>query len=582
MCSCSFVRDHESITYSGGSAGSKEERRKRVLRERTSTTLMNACLFNNDDETPNHALGDARIAHWWQLTTLLTTETVLFFLSLSKSRRDARADAIVVGFGFLISATMLTQLSYKVPKWLGVYYWSVEINTAVYEVPTALTVRELRFNVYWSIWKIFAQVYFLMSLQFCAAQPETVPVSATIGICAGLIVYYGIYVGRTRWRDHKYWVAAALAAGLSIAASAAWAYGIYYVQTIWNQATGMSSGAVLASMFFSWAAICIILNVSIWYYTERKKRLGEDNDDDDARMELFAPRSNKHNEQEQGETLQPESESKQASAAASSSLAVGQVVAAASDSNDNNSTNGGDHSEQSNSQEGAQVNLDDVEEGAAADEKIGEGAVKDETEQVAADGMNEKLDGEEEEEQAAGVEDESARVRRLVQEAEENQTFCKLLGAKCCCKCCCCCNKGRNGQRERKSCCHDFLTFCKWFIVFIVNVCCLYVTIVNIGATSEMEVVRYNLPNATRNLYPPDYQNGTMCAWDEPTPNAILKTFDTLDEVYAANWTVAHCEACANCSNWNDMEIQWSTRDTLASTAMAWYVAETSKDGVVL
>ena len=56
------------------------------------------------------------------------------------------------------------------------------------------------------------------------------------------------------------------------------------------------------------------------------------------------------------------------------------------------------------------------------------------------------------------------------------------------------------------------------------------------------------------------YNNGTMCAWDEPTPNATIKTFDTLQAVYDANYSVVHCGACANCSNYPDMSLEYTTR----------------------
>jgi len=95
----------------------------------------------------------------------------------------------------------------------------------------------------------------------------------------------------------------------------------------------------------------------------------------------------------------------------------------------------------------------------------------------------------------------------------------------------------------------------------------LYLTIVNIGATAQQKNVRAALPGTFAQLYPPEFKIGPICAWNESTPNADIQTFDTIDEVYAANYSVVHCGACGACSNWNDLSLQWTTRTFLAEEA---------------
>ena len=46
-----------------------------------------------------------------------------------------------------------------------------------------------------------------------------------------------------------------------------------------------------------------------------------------------------------------------------------------------------------------------------------------------------------------------------------------------------------------------------------------------------------------------------MCAWNESSPNADIRTFTSLQAVYDANYTVVHCGACGDCSNWNDLSV---------------------------
>mmetsp|Transcript_49945 Transcript_49945/g.55769 ORF Transcript_49945/g.55769 Transcript_49945/m.55769 type:complete len:886 (+) Transcript_49945:3-2660(+) len=95
----------------------------------------------------------------------------------------------------------------------------------------------------------------------------------------------------------------------------------------------------------------------------------------------------------------------------------------------------------------------------------------------------------------------------------------------------------------------------------------LYMTLVNIGATHQQNLVRSHLNDAFTVLYPPDYQTGKMCAWDDKTPQGNIRTFDKLDEVYDAGYKLIHCGECGKCSNWNDLKLQWTTRTFLAKVA---------------
>jgi len=104
---------------------------------------------------------------------------------------------------------------------------------------------------------------------------------------------------------------------------------------------------------------------------------------------------------------------------------------------------------------------------------------------------------------------------------------------------------------------------------YLSSIFLLFLTIVNIGSTGQQSVVREHLYPAWEFLYPENYNNGTMCAWDEPTPNATIKTFDTLQAVYDANYSVVHCGACANCSNYPDMSLEYTTRHDLSPLSKA-------------
>jgi hypothetical protein len=64
------------------------------------------------------------------------------------------------------------------------------------------------------------------------------------------------------------------------------------------------------------------------------------------------------------------------------------------------------------------------------------------------------------------------------------------------------------------------------------------------------------------------FQSFCFCSgWDVPGPDAEIRTFDTLQDLYDANYTLIHCGNCGACSTWNDLTLQWTTRTFLAEVS---------------
>mmetsp|Transcript_6979 Transcript_6979/g.7480 ORF Transcript_6979/g.7480 Transcript_6979/m.7480 type:complete len:330 (+) Transcript_6979:1486-2475(+) len=113
-------------------------------------------------------------------------------------------------------------------------------------------------------------------------------------------------------------------------------------------------------------------------------------------------------------------------------------------------------------------------------------------------------------------------------------------------------------------------TFLRRFCWYILSFFFLFLTVVNIGASFEQCKASNNLQSAFQQIYPPDYLTGTMCAWDKegtPGPNSTIKTFGTVQDVEDANYEIIHCGACGDCSNWNDIQLQYTTTKFLAGIA---------------
>jgi len=134
---------------------------------------------------------------------------------------------------------------------------------------------------------------------------------------------------------------------------------------------------------------------------------------------------------------------------------------------------------------------------------------------------------------------------------------------------CGCCVKEEKyvTERQPKSSADKILDCIKRFVCYVVSFLFLLATIINIGASYEQCKAKTALPITFRKLYPADYTTGTMCAWDKngpPGPNTTIKEFETVKEVKDANYEIIHCGACGNCSNWNDIQLQYTSREYLA------------------
>jgi uncharacterized membrane protein len=128
-------------------------------------------------------------------------------------------------------------------------------------------------------------------------------------------------------------------------------------------------------------------------------------------------------------------------------------------------------------------------------------------------------------------------------------------------------------EGHTKSTAEHFGTFLRRFCWYLLSLFVTILTVINIGASFEQCKASTNLQNAFSLLYPPDYLTGSMCAWDKegmPGPNSTIKTFATVQDVEDANYEVIHCGACGDCSNWNDIQLQYTSSKYLAGIATVW------------
>jgi high-affinity iron transporter len=123
---------------------------------------------------------------------------------------DSSAAYIIEGVSKIVAAISLLQLSLKLPKMLGVY-GSCKKKTrregeeeAQERNDITLSLRSIRFNVAWNIWREVAECgVFLIPFFLNGENLKAIPLSAVIGFCVGLLCGVGLYYANKRLTDKR-------------------------------------------------------------------------------------------------------------------------------------------------------------------------------------------------------------------------------------------------------------------------------------------------------------------------------------------------------------------------------------------
>ena len=118
-------------------------------------------------------------------------------LAILSNTFDATTSNIIEGLSKIVAAISLMQLSLKLPKWLGVYGSRKKRDHG--ENEDGLTLRSIRFNVAWNIWREVAECgVFLIPFFLSGEGLEMIPLSAVIGSFVGLALGVALYFANKR------------------------------------------------------------------------------------------------------------------------------------------------------------------------------------------------------------------------------------------------------------------------------------------------------------------------------------------------------------------------------------------------
>lgn len=112
---------------------------------------------------------------------------------------DDRIVEIIEGISKLVAALCILQLSLKMPKWLGLYK---STKAGKVQVGLDLTVKSIRFNVSWNIWREVAECGIFLLPSFLSGQDVgAIPLSAVVGMIIGIVIGYVIYFANQRMQN---------------------------------------------------------------------------------------------------------------------------------------------------------------------------------------------------------------------------------------------------------------------------------------------------------------------------------------------------------------------------------------------
>jgi high-affinity iron transporter len=116
---------------------------------------------------------------------------------------------VIEGISKIVAAISILQLSIKIPKFLGLYYSKSQLAKIEKGEPSegvedmeVMTLRSIKFNVAWNIWREVAECgVFLIPFFLTGDDVLSIPLSAVVGIVVGGLICIGIFYANKRMKN---------------------------------------------------------------------------------------------------------------------------------------------------------------------------------------------------------------------------------------------------------------------------------------------------------------------------------------------------------------------------------------------
>mmetsp|Transcript_49803 Transcript_49803/g.120705 ORF Transcript_49803/g.120705 Transcript_49803/m.120705 type:complete len:395 (+) Transcript_49803:336-1520(+) len=158
------------------------------------------------------------------LLAVVVVLAVAIPLGILSSELDEKVVEIIEGVSKVVAAIFILQLSVKMPEYLGLYRkvsllpWKKFNPEKERAREVDITIKEIRFNVAWNIWREVAECGVFLIPFFLGTGAKAIPLSGLVGIAISLILGIGIYVANNSMKNKLWlaWVMAGLTLFLSV------------------------------------------------------------------------------------------------------------------------------------------------------------------------------------------------------------------------------------------------------------------------------------------------------------------------------------------------------------------------------
>jgi high-affinity iron transporter len=169
---------------------------------------------NMDEEGKKERLKAVTVATVFAtFVAILVVLAVAIPLGVLSNELDKRVTEIIEGISKVVAAVCILQLSLKIPGWLGIYRkvsilpWKEPkpaLSNEQKEEELGLSLKEIRFNVAWNIWREVAECGVFLIPFFLDTGAKAIPVSALVGVVIALIIGVGLYVANNRMESKNF------------------------------------------------------------------------------------------------------------------------------------------------------------------------------------------------------------------------------------------------------------------------------------------------------------------------------------------------------------------------------------------
>lgn len=158
------------------------------------------------------------------LAAILTILGAGIALGQLQKKIDKEVTTIIEGVSKLVASVCIAQLSFKIPKWLGLYASSQGKDIS----KTSLA---LCFNVAWNIWREIAEIGVFLIPYFLSGKLIALPLSAFVGLLIAIVPGFAIYLV-SRYLRSQVALAIFLATVTGFLAAGLFAYGCHELEEV--------------------------------------------------------------------------------------------------------------------------------------------------------------------------------------------------------------------------------------------------------------------------------------------------------------------------------------------------------------